>query len=160
MLGVTSFSDFRAFKVAKVLGVHFRSGQWGCLRCSSVITTIYRGTSRYCIVNAKQLKNLLGETEVSSSDFNTVKALVQGEVDTFLSFSFIRTQRIGVDSNNDHKVLFYAKPGICLAVGAEPTVRISERDDKNYAQQVFASMTIGATRMQEDLVGYIECDPS
>jgi len=115
---------------------------------------------RYCIVNAKQLKNLLGETEVSSSDFNTVKALVQGEVDTFLSFNFIRTQRIGVDSNNDHKVLFYAKPGICLAVGAEPTVRISERDDKNYAQQVFASMTIGATRMQEDLVGYIECDPS
>jgi hypothetical protein len=115
---------------------------------------------RYCIINAKQLKNLLGQTEVSSSDFNTVKALVQGEVDTFLSFNFIRTQRIGVDANADHKVLFYAKPGICLAVGAEPTVRISERDDKNYAQQVFASMTIGATRMQEDLVGYIECDPS
>lgn len=89
-----------------------------------------------------------------------MKALVQGEVDTFLSFNFIRTQRIGVDTNSDHKVLFYAKPGICLAVGAEPTVRISERDDKNYAQQVFASMTIGSTRMQEDLVGYIECDPS
>ena len=52
MLGVTSFRDFRAFKVAKVLGVHFRSGQWGRHRCSSVITTIHRGISRYCIVNA------------------------------------------------------------------------------------------------------------
>ena len=52
MLGVTSFSDFRAFKVAKVLGVHFRSGQWGCRRCNSVITTIHRDISRYCIVNA------------------------------------------------------------------------------------------------------------
>ena len=52
MLGVTSFSDFRAFKVAKVLGVHFRSGQWGCPRCNSVITTIHRDISRYCIVNA------------------------------------------------------------------------------------------------------------
>ena len=52
MLGVTSFRDFRAFKVAKVLGVHFRSGQWGRHRCSSVITTMYRGTSWYCIVNA------------------------------------------------------------------------------------------------------------
>ena len=115
---------------------------------------------RYCVVNAKQLRNLLGETAVTSSDFNSVKALVQGEVDTFLGFSFIRTQRIGVDANSDHKVLFYAKPGICLAIGAEPTVRISERDDKNYAQQVFASMSIGATRMQEELVGFIECDPS
>tara|TARA_Y100000588_G_C14052028_1_gene837661 strand:- start:115 stop:456 length:342 start_codon:yes stop_codon:yes gene_type:complete len=86
--------------------------------------------------------------------------VVQGEVDTFLGFNFIRTQRIGTDSNADDKVLFYAKPGIVLAVGAEPQVRISERDDKNYATQVFASMSIGATRMQEELVGFIECDPS
>jgi hypothetical protein len=115
---------------------------------------------RYCVVNAKQLKNLLGETAVTSSDFNTVKALVQGELDTFLGFSFIRTQRIGVDSNSDDKVLFYAKPGIALAVGQDVQVRISERADKNYSQQVFASMSIGATRLQEELVGYIECDPS
>lgn len=31
---------------------------------------------RYCVVNAKQLKNLLAETEVTSSDFNSVKALI------------------------------------------------------------------------------------
>jgi len=115
---------------------------------------------RYCVVNAKQLKNLLAETAVTSSDFNTVKALVQGEVETFLGFSFIRTERIGVDANADHKVLFYAKPGIVLAVGQDVQVRVSERADKNYSQQVFASMAIGSTRMQEELVGYIECDPS
>lgn len=51
-LGVTSFDDLRAFKVATVLGVHFRTGGWGRRRCGSVITTIYRGISRYCIVNA------------------------------------------------------------------------------------------------------------
>ena len=51
-LGVTSFRDVQAFKVAKVLGVHFRTGGWGCHRCGSVITTIYRDISRYCIVNA------------------------------------------------------------------------------------------------------------
>ena len=54
VMGITSpsFRDFKAFKVAKILGVHFRSGQWACRRCNSVITTIYRGISRYCIVNA------------------------------------------------------------------------------------------------------------
>ena len=115
---------------------------------------------RYCVINAKQLSNLLAQTEVSSSDFNTVKALVQGEVDTFLGFNFIRTERIGVDANSDHKVLYYAQSGMLLALGQQPTIKISERADKNHATQVFASMVIGSTRMEENLVGYIECDPT
>ena len=50
--GTTSFEDLQPFKVVRVLGVHFRTGGWGQHRCGSVITTIYRGVSRYCIVNA------------------------------------------------------------------------------------------------------------
>ena len=50
LLGVTSFRQCNAFKVCEVLGVHFRAGEWGNRRCGSVITTIYRGISRYCIV--------------------------------------------------------------------------------------------------------------
>ena len=51
ILGVTSFQQVKSFKVAHVLGVHFRCGEWGCRRCGSVITTIYRRVSRYAIVN-------------------------------------------------------------------------------------------------------------
>ena len=51
MMGITSFHDLKFFKVCKILGVHFRSGEWGCRRCGSVITTIYRRISRYCIVD-------------------------------------------------------------------------------------------------------------
>ena len=115
---------------------------------------------RYMIINAKQLQNLLGQTEVTSSDFATVKSLVNGEVDSFMGFTFIRTELIGTDSNSDHKVLFWQKAGMKLAIGAEPSIKISERADKNHATQVFASMAIGSTRMQEKLVGYIECDPT
>ena len=50
-LGVTSFRDLTFFKVCKLVGVHFRSGEWGCRRSGSVITTIYGGISRYCIVD-------------------------------------------------------------------------------------------------------------
>ena len=115
---------------------------------------------RYMAYNAKQLQNLLAETEITSSDYNTVKALVAGDVDTFMGFTFKRTELIEVDANDDHKVLFWQKMGIKLAVGSEPNVEIGPRADKNYATQVFVSMTIGATRMQEELVGYIECDPT
>lgn len=77
-----------------------------------------------------------------------------------MGFTFIRTELIGTDANSDHKVLFWQKNGMKLAVGSEPSIKISERADKNHATQVFASMAIGATRMQEKLVGYIECDPT
>jgi hypothetical protein len=100
------------------------------------------------------------DTRVSSHDYNAIKPLVAGQVVQFAGFNIIPTERIGVDSNSDHKVLYWAKNGMLLALGRDISTRISERDDKNYAKQVFASMTIGATRMEEARVGYIECDPS
>lgn len=116
--------------------------------------------SRYVVVNAKQLQNLLNVTEIKSADYNTVKALVQGEVNTFLGFNFIRTERIGVDGSANHKVLFFASDGLLLATGADIMARIDDRPDKSYAKQVYLSMTVGATRMEEKKVGRMLCFPT
>ena len=43
---------------------------------------------RNIIIHANGLSNLLSETSVTSSDFNSVKALVQGDINTFLGFTF------------------------------------------------------------------------
>lgn len=45
-------------------------------------------SDRHLIIHASGLQALLSETSVTSSDFNTVKALVQGEINTFLGFTF------------------------------------------------------------------------
>lgn len=44
---------------------------------------------RCMIIHANNLSALLDETELTSSDFATVKALSTGEIDTFLGFKFI-----------------------------------------------------------------------
>ena len=44
---------------------------------------------RYLLMHASQLDALLGETEVTSSDFATVKALVRGEVSSFMGFEIL-----------------------------------------------------------------------
>lgn len=44
---------------------------------------------RFIAIAPSQLDSLLGETEVTSSDFNTIKALVAGELNTFLGFTFL-----------------------------------------------------------------------
>ena len=44
--------------------------------------------NRHIIVHANSLASLLAETSVTSADFNTVRALVAGELNTFLGFTF------------------------------------------------------------------------
>ena len=112
---------------------------------------------RYLACAAGQITDLLNVTQVTSSDYATVKALVQGDVDSFLGFKFLRTQRLGTDSDGNRQVTAWAKSGIGLALGADIKTKISERDDKNYATQVFLSMTIGATRIEEEKIVEIAC---
>ena len=114
-------------------------------------------TPRFVAVTAKQVTNLLSTTEVKSADYNTVKALVQGEIDTFLGFRFIRTERLTKDGNGNRQAIAWAQDGMALAVGKEPVARIVERADKNHATQVYYSMAIGAARLEEAKVVAIAC---
>jgi hypothetical protein len=47
---------------------------------------------RYMVVNASMLESLLAFEETTSSDYNSIKALVQGDINTFMGFEFIRTE--------------------------------------------------------------------
>jgi hypothetical protein len=113
---------------------------------------------RYMAVSPKQIANLLDDNEITSADYNTVRALVKGELDTFVGFKFIMTNRLGVDGSGDRRCFAWAMDGLKLAVGKEPTARIDERADKSYATQVYYCMSIGATRMEEAKVVEIICD--
>ena len=103
---------------------------------------------RYIIVSPKQISDLLGTTEVTSSDFNTVKALASGDVNTFLGFDFCVTNRLTIGSSK-RKCIAFVQDGLALAMGKDSTARIDERSDKGYATQVYYSAAFGATRMEE-----------
>jgi len=110
---------------------------------------------RFLVVGPRQVSDLLGTTSVTSSDFNTVKALVNGEVDTFMGFKFITSTRLAIASSKRLCVAF-AGDGIKLALGKDVMTRIDERSDKGYSTQVYVCMSIGATRMEESKVVSIQ----
>ena len=112
----------------------------------------------YIAVTATQLDELLGTTEVTSADFNTVKALVQGTVDSFMGFKFIHTELLGVDGSGDRRCIAWAKSGLHLGMWNDINTKISERADKSYATQVYVKGTFGATRTEEKKVVEIICD--
>jgi len=111
---------------------------------------------RFCAVTAEQLTNLLGTTEVKSSDYNSVKALVEGKLDTFLGFKFIRSERL-IKVSTSRFCLAWAKTGVKLGIGKEIKTKIDELPTKNYSVQVYASMSLGAVRQEEARVVEIEC---
>ncbi len=111
---------------------------------------------RYAVTSAKQITDMLGTTEVTSSDFNSVKALVAGEINTWMGFNWIRSERLEKTGSN-RACLFYQQSSLLLGVGINPHVRIAERPDKNHSMQVFITMDFGATRMDETGVVHVEC---
>lgn len=125
---------------------------------------------RHGVVNAEGLNGLLNQTAVQSADYNTIKSLVQGQVDTFVGFKFHRTERLlaqvdalsasattgvvgsGTTVVGHRRCLFFAQDGLLLATSEDVQIEIERRPDKNYATQVYACMGIGATRMEEEKV--------
>ena len=114
---------------------------------------------RHVACGPQQIKDLLNTTEVKSSDYNTVKALARGELDTFLGFTFHMSTRLAISSTT-RTCFAWAQDGILLAVGQEPRARIEERSDKSFSTQVYYSQTVGSTRMEEDKVVSILCTES
>lgn len=135
---------------------------------------------RYFAYASEQEMSLLAQTEVTSSDYNTVKALVQGEVNSFMGFEFIRTERLAAESANvtynvvngtygsgtgtitistspARKCFAWAMDGLLLAIRKDVMAKIGERPDLSYDMQVYFCMDKGATRMEEEKVVEVIC---
>ena len=115
------------------------------------------GEPLYAIVAQSQIDSLLRTTEVTSADYNVIKALVNGTVDSFMGFQFKRTQ-LAVVASNIRDCIFYAKNGLLLTEPEEMYVRISERADKSHSMQVYVRASFGSVRMEGKKVVRVKCD--
>jgi hypothetical protein len=109
------------------------------------------------VVSASQIQSLLRTTEVTSADYNTVKALAAGNIDSFMGFKFVRTELLTVASSI-RDCLFYPQSGITLAVGQDITVEVDRLPGKRYSVQVYVCGGFGASRMWEEKVIRVKCD--
>jgi len=112
---------------------------------------------RFIVVSSGMLTSLLNTTEIKSADYNSVKVLVEGNVDTFLGLKFIRSERLAGGASA-RKALLFTKSGIGLAVGRDVTSRITEESTLHFAKQLYFSMCLGASRLEEDKVVEIACN--
>ena len=108
--------------------------------------------NRCMVIHANGLSALLDETELTSSDFATVKALSTGEIDTFLGFKFIT---IG---DRDEGGLPLPSTRTCFAFHRDAVglgISMNQRSEINYVPEktsflVSSMFSAGAVAIDDD----------
>lgn len=90
---------------------------------------------RHIVLHANSLASLLSETAVTSADFNTVRALVAGEINTFLGFTFhILGDRseggLAIDGSNDRTLFAFHRDAVGYAEGIAPRTEVNYVPEK------------------------------
>jgi hypothetical protein len=110
---------------------------------------------RFAVVSPSGLDQILNTTQATSSDYNAIKALVRGELDTWMGFNWIMSTNLST-SGTITSCFFMQRYALCLAMGAEPLVRTDERNDLSYSWQVYYELNIGAVRLEEARVVQVD----
>lgn len=115
---------------------------------------------RTIVLHANNLSALLGQTTVTSSDFNTVKALVTGEVDTFLGFKFVtigdRDEGGLPKSGADRTVFAFHRDSLGMAIGLNQTSRVDYIAEKT-SFLVASMFSAGSVAIDSDGIVKITC---
>lgn len=90
--------------------------------------------NRHIIIHANSLASILGETSVTSADFNTVRALVSGELNTFLGFMFHtigdRAEGGLPIASSERKLWAFHRDAVGYAEGIAPRTEINYIPEK------------------------------
>lgn len=118
------------------------------------------------IITSKEQDALLGETQITSVDFNDRPVLVDGKVTRFLGINFKQMEFTNTTAFDNTASMLNSTNRYCpaflpsamhLGVWEDTVAKMSERDDKGYSTQVYLKSTVGATRIDEKRIIRVEC---
>ncbi len=111
-------------------------------------------------VTANQIADLLNEEKLTSADYQQVKALVNGEMNTAFGFTFIQVTPalLAVDASDIRTCVAFVANHNVLGMGIEPEGHIERRADKGFSTYVYMAMSAGATRLEGESVCLVNCD--
>ena len=122
------------------------------------------GEGRTIIAHANNMDALLAETSVTSSDFNTVKALVTGEVNSFLGFNFVSIGDrdeggLAIDGSSDRIVYAFHRDAMGLGIGMNQQSRVDYIPEKT-SFLVASMFSAGSVAIDAEGITKITCRES
>lgn len=171
-----------AFDGVKVAGCGLNVGTLRAVRkMAKQAEAISKGEQMVFAMAAQQSDDLLASTEVTNSDYASVKALVNGEVDTFMGFKFIETELLPfttavvyynhltgaiLPADTDAELTlgegrrcfaFTANRGVVLSFLDNPITKMDVLPKYFHSTQILHTMELGGVRMEEEQVIEVLC---
>ncbi len=110
---------------------------------------------RVLCITAAQLSDLLNTTAIQNDQYNTVKALVAGQVDSFMGFTFKKIKRLP-KTGNVRSCVGWVKGALKRFKGTMMS-DISVRKDLSMSTQIYSAWNLGAVRVYDEGVIQIDC---
>ena len=110
---------------------------------------------RFFVVSPQGMDQLLNTTQATSSDYAAVKALVRGEIDSWMGFKWITSTNLS-STGTITSCFAMQRYALALALSSEPLVRTDERTDLSYSWQVYYELNIGGVRLEESRVVQVD----
>lgn len=111
-----------------------------------------------CIAS-KQYYDLMGMTQYTSSDFAGPKPVLKdGKLVSWMGMDIVHiSDTILPKASTTRSCILMARSGMCLGMWDDVSTKIDTLPTKRYATQVFTSVTINATRLENGRIIEIQC---
>ena len=108
---------------------------------------------RFALVNARAIQDMLGITQLTNADYTSVKALMSGEIDSFMGFKW-RMYNYVAEAGTFFAV-FLHNMAMGLAIPRNIETSIDKRVDLSNIWQVYGCEDVGSVRILDE--GVVEC---
>lgn len=113
-------------------------------------TNEVRGKKKFLLLPPTALSDLLAETSVGSHDYNAVKPLVTGELDHFMGFKLILSNRVTpITAASVYRGICFSEDAIKVARPDQVKVRTAELPERSFANVMYVEHSIGAVRVED-----------
>ena len=108
---------------------------------------------KYMIIGPTQLRKMQQLTEYTNSDYVNIKALASdGFVKSWMGFDWIVSTRLLAPSAGEISCLAMTDRAIGLQMNRDITTRVAEDPTISFAWRIYAHMTLGAVRVEDEQI--------
>lgn len=129
----------------------------GRLFDAAEVDEVVKNKRRVFVASSKQMKNMLSLTQPTSSDYVEVKALVEGKITHFGGFDFIRSELLPVDGSGRRRCIALAQGAVGIHMQMQPTVKIGPDPGASFAERIYMTQNLGATRLEDVRTVEVPC---
>ena len=116
----------------------------------------YTGEDLYFAYGSKQLNDILSDTTLTNQDFVLLRLLQEGNINQkWAGFNWVPSERLPL-SGGIRSCFAWAKSGIVLGTAENIMTRVGEDPGKSFNVRVYAKMSIGAVRVEEEKVVQVD----